>query len=87
VKLLHPCDVHNEKKDDLVIGLLGITSSFVVGMGVGRGGRGALDPWIVKLLANKGCFSNFEGQKPNFTIFGSSWKKFLGKSSTGPPPG
>ena len=39
-------------------------------MGVGRGGKGALaPPWILKLLATKGCFFNFEGWKPNFTTF------------------
>jgi len=43
-------------------------------MGVGRGGQGP--PWILKLLAKKGCFFNFEGQKPNFTTFGPPWKKF-----------
>jgi len=30
-------------------------------MVVGRGGRGAWDPWILKLLAKQGCFFNFEG--------------------------
>ena len=44
-----------------MIGLLGITLFFVLGMGVARGAGGALDPWILKLLAKKGCFYNFEG--------------------------
>ena len=59
VKLLHCCDVQNEKIADLVI--LGITSSFVLGMGVARGVRWGFDPWILKLLPKKGCFFDFEG--------------------------
>jgi len=44
-------------------------------MGIGRGTGGALAPWILKLLAKKGCFFNFERYKTNFTAFGPPWKK------------
>jgi len=30
-------------------------------MCVGRRGRGAKTPWILKLIAQKGCFFNFGG--------------------------
>ena len=54
---------------------------------VGRGCRGAkIPPWILKLLAKKGCFFNFEGQKTNFTAFGLPLEKIFGKSPTAPPP-
>ena len=56
VKLLHRCDVQNEKIANLVIGRLGITSSFVLGMVVGRGGRAPWTPWILKLLATNVVF-------------------------------
>jgi len=52
-------------------------------MGVEKGGAGR--PWILKLLAKKGCFFNFEGQKPNFTTFAPSLKKIWGKSPTALP--
>jgi len=70
---------------DLVIGLLGITSSFVLGIGVGGGGRGALDPWILKIITKKRLFFQFRGVKNNFTIFGPSWKKFC-ENPLLPPP-
>jgi len=38
-------------------------------MGVGRGGRGALLPWILKFSTKKGCFLSFEKEKSNFTTF------------------
>jgi len=45
-------------------------------MGVGRGAGRTLAPhWILKLIAKRGCFFNFEGQKTNFTTFGPPWKK------------
>jgi len=53
-------------------------------MGVGRGG--AWLPRILKLLAKRGCFFNFEGQKTNFTVFGPPWKEFW-KNPLLPPPG
>jgi len=55
-------------------------------MGVGRGDRGAFPPWILKLLAKKGCFFNFEGLKTNFTTFGPPGKNF-GKIPFWPTPG
>jgi len=49
-----------------------------------KGGKGVKAPWILKISAKKGCFLNFEWEKPNFTTFGlprknplvpPSWKK------------
>jgi len=47
--------------------------------------RGALPPWILRLLAKKGCFFNFEGLKRNFTTFGPPWKKFWENPLLAPP--
>ena len=39
-------------------------------MGVEKGGRGSWPPWILKILAKKGCFLSFEWEKTNFATFG-----------------
>ena len=52
-------------------------------MGVGRGGRGALGPWILKISAKKGCFRSFEWEKSNLTTF-SPPTKILYKSPSAP---
>jgi len=46
-------------------------------MVVGRGARGALLPWILKILA-KSCFLSFEWEKTNFATVGHP-KKNCGK--------
>jgi len=43
-------------------------------MGVGRGGRGTLDPLDLENLSKTGCFLNFDWEKANFTTFGPPWK-------------
>jgi len=40
------------------------------------GGRGAWPPLDFEIISKRGCFFNFEGWKPNFTTFGTPWKKF-----------
>jgi len=52
-------------------------------MGVGRGYQGGLDPWILKLLANKGCFLISRDKNRN-SPFLAPLEKNLGKSPTGP---
>jgi len=55
-------------------------------MGVGRGGaRRGLAFLVLEIISKKGCFFNFEGQKPNFNTFVPPLEKILGKSPTGPP--
>jgi len=56
-------------------------------MGVGRGGgaRRGLALLDFEIISKKGCFFNFEGQKPNFTVCAPPLEKILGKSPTGPP--
>jgi len=40
-------------------------------MGVGMGGTEEhWSRWILKILAQKGCFLSFECEKSNFTTFG-----------------
>jgi len=43
-------------------------------MGVGRGGRGAIPPWILKLLAKMVVFSILRGKKQISPLF-PPWKK------------
>jgi len=45
---------------------------------------GPRPPWILKILAKKGCFLSFEWEKTNFTTFASPWKNF-GKIPWCPP--
>jgi len=44
-----------------------------------RGAEGDLTPWILKLLAKKGCFFQFRGWKTNFTTFAPPPGKNFGK--------
>jgi len=47
-----------------VCGVVGPEPRYASNMGVGRGGEqgeGQGPPWILNLLAKKGCFFNFEG--------------------------
>ena len=52
-------------------------------MGVGREGRGANPPWILKISEKTGCFLSFALDKPNFSTFGPP-RKILEKSSSVP---
>jgi len=46
-------------------------------MGVGKGEEGAkVTPWILKILAKKRCFLDFEWEKPNFTTLGPPLEKY-----------
>ena len=47
-------------------------------------GAGGVDPWILKTLAQKGYFLNFEWEKPTFTTFDPPWTNF-GKIPSWPP--
>ena len=52
------------------------------------GGRGSHAPWILKLLAKKGCFFQFRGVKSKFHHFWQPPGKNIGKISyCSPPPG
>jgi len=53
-------------------------------MGVGGGGQGALAPLDFENFSKKGCFLNFECEKPKFTTFGPPGK-ILEKSPGAPP--
>jgi len=50
-------------------------------MGVGKWGR---RPWVLKLLAKKGCFLSFQWKKTYFTAFDPPGK-ILEKSPSAPP--
>jgi len=51
------------------------------------GGGGASPSLDFEIISKKGCFFDFEGLKPNFTTFGSPWKKFWESPLLPPPPG
>jgi len=53
-------------------------------MGIGRGGRRDLAPWILTFSAKKGCFLSFEWEKTNFTTF-TPPRKILEKSPSDLP--
>jgi len=53
-------------------------------MGVGRETGWGLGPWILKILAKKGCFSISRGKKQISPLW-PPLEKILGKSPTGPP--
>ena len=53
----------------------------VVSMGVGWGGRGALD---FEIISKNVCFFQFRGVKTKFHHFYPHLEKNLGKSPTGP---
>jgi len=48
-------------------------------------GVGALAPWILKILAKKGCFLGFEWEKTNFATFGPPLEKFWKNRLVAPP--
>ena len=51
----------------------------------GGQGCGQEPPWILKLLAKKGCFFQFRAVKTKFHHFWTPLEKILAKSPTGPP--
>jgi len=48
---------------------------YIAAMGVGRGSRGALPPYILKLLAKKVVFSILRGKNQSSPLLTPPWKK------------
>jgi len=56
----------------------------VLAMGVGRGGRGWLDPQDFEIFSKNCCFHSFEWEKLNFITFGPPMEKFRQKTLVPP---